>query len=55
MLALFLLKELLKTWRMAYCALDGKGWPAPVKRLVRAVYIDRFFNRQLKRELFPWV
>lgn len=55
LLSLLLLKELLKTWRMAYHALAGKGWPAPVKHLVRAIYIDPFFNRHLKREIFPWV
>ncbi len=54
LLSLHLLKELLKTWRMAYRALDGKHWPALFKKAVQRGYIDPFFKRQLATEILPW-
>ncbi len=55
LLAIFELKELLKTWRMAYHALDGKHWPSGCKRFVRRFYIDRFFLRELETGVSPWL
>jgi len=45
----FLLKEILKHWRIAYIALSLKHWPHVINRLVAVHYIDRFFERQLAK------
>ena len=46
-LEFYLVKEALKHWHTAHASLRLKTWPAPVKRLVAAAYIDRFYERQL--------
>lgn len=50
-LALFLIKELLKHWRTAYDSLGLKSWSRLAKRLTAVLYIDPFYCRQLAREL----
>ena len=47
LLEFYLVKEALKHWHTAHASLRLKTWPAPVKRLVAAAYIDRFYERQL--------
>lgn len=49
-LALFMLKELFKHWRMAHVVLKFKKWPGPVKRFLKATYIDPFYEDQLQCE-----
>jgi hypothetical protein len=45
LLAPMLLRETLKTWLMAYAALQRKPWAAPIKSLVKRHYIDRILGR----------
>lgn len=47
LLEFYLVKEVLKHWHTAHASLRLKTWPPVVKRLVAAVYIDRFYERQL--------
>ncbi len=54
LLSVLMLKELLKTWRMAYQALSGKPWPAAVKYMIRRFYIDPFFKRGLDAGVSSW-
>lgn len=50
-LNVYLLKELLKHWLTAYDALSLQHWDKPQRDLVRAVYIEPFYRRQLDRLL----
>jgi len=43
---LFILKELLKHWHSAHFALDCKRWPNIVKKIIRIIYIDRFYKAE---------
>lgn len=51
LLIIFLIKELLKHWLMAYKVLQIKKWPMPMKRILKFTYIDPFYKNQLYREL----
>jgi hypothetical protein len=51
LLIIFLIKELLKHWLMAYKVLQIKKWPMPMKRFLKFTYIDPFYKNQLSREL----
>ena len=51
LLALQMVKEVLKHWHTARESLRMKRWPAPVARAVRTVYVDPFYRRQLETEL----
>ncbi len=44
---IFILKELLKQWRMAYMALRQIWWPKPIKSFLKHTYIDPFYERQI--------
>jgi hypothetical protein len=48
---LYLLKEQLKSLRMAYHALRNKRWGTAVKGVFKSCYIEPFFHRSLSREL----
>lgn len=50
-LSLLIIKELLKHWRMAYIVTGLKSWPSPIKSLLKKVYIDPFYKRQINTEL----
>jgi hypothetical protein len=47
----FLVKEILKHWHTALETLETRTWPPVVKRWVRSVYIDAFYQQQLAAEL----
>jgi hypothetical protein len=51
LLRLYVVKEILKHWHTAHASLEAKAWRAPVSRLVRSAYIDRFYERLLAEEL----
>jgi len=44
---MFILKELLKHWRMAYVVLRQKRWPKSLKFFLKHTYIDPCYERQL--------
>jgi aminoglycoside phosphotransferase (APT) family kinase protein len=48
---LYLVKEILKHWHTALDVLSRKALGAAASALVRAVYINRFYTRQLDAEL----
>lgn len=50
LLAVLLVKELLKHWFTAHDSLKLKPWARAVKHAVAAAYIDPFYKRQLIRE-----
>jgi len=50
LLSLLTTKELFKHWYMAYVVLRLKPWPQGLKRIIKKVYIDRFYKNQLSIE-----
>jgi hypothetical protein len=48
-IAFFKIKELVHSWSAACLVLDRRDFPAPVKRLLQAGYIDPFYIRALDR------
>jgi len=53
-LGILILKELFKHWRMAHVSLEKKRWPRVNKILLKKLYVDRFYRRQLSVELSKW-
>jgi len=53
-LGILILKELFKHWRMAHVSLEKKRWPRGNKVLLKKLYVDRFYKRQLSLELSKW-
>ena len=51
LLSFFLIKEQLKHWHTAMDSLWRLPWSMPLKRLVAAIYVNPFYNRQLAVEL----
>ena len=51
LLSLFLIKEQLKHWHTAIDSLWRLPWAITIKRLVAAIYVNPFYNRQLDVEL----
>lgn len=48
---LVLLKEQLKHWHNAIDSLQRRPWPSLLKRLVKSVYVDLYFKRQILAQL----
>ena len=51
LLSIFLIKEQLKHWHTAMDSLCRLPWSMHLKRLVAAIYVNPFYNRQLAVEL----
>jgi hypothetical protein len=51
MLNLFIMKEILKHWKMAHMSLDKRNWGRTVKLFLKKIYIDRFYTKLLKNEI----
>jgi hypothetical protein len=50
-MTVFLIKELLKHWLMAYRAMGIKRWPRTLKAVLKGTYIDPFYRKQIAAEL----
>ena len=48
---LILLKEQLKHWHNAIDSLQRRPWPSLLKRVVKSVYVDLYFKRQILTQL----
>ena len=49
--SLFIIKEYLKHWVMAYNVITLKKWPAVMKRLVASTYLNPFYHGSIQKEL----
>ena len=50
-LNILILKEFFKQWKVIHSALSRRKWPFFIKYLVKKLYIDPFFKRQISKEL----
>ena len=50
-LSIFILKEILKQWKVLHEALDKRNWPSLLKFFFRKCYIDPFYKKQINKEL----
>jgi hypothetical protein len=50
-LSMYTVKELAKHWRAAYCTVARKPWPPSIKRTLLRTYVDRFYSREISRQL----
>jgi ubiquinone/menaquinone biosynthesis C-methylase UbiE len=48
-LDLFLLKEWLRQYALAYLSIEGKSYPTMLKKMIQKIYIDPFFQREIKK------
>lgn len=53
-LGILILKELFKHWRMAHVSLEKRRWPRVNKVLLKKLYVDRFYQRQLSVHFSKW-
>ena len=51
LLSFFLIKEQIKHWHTALDSLRLLPWATPVKRVVAATYVNRYYTNQLTKEL----
>lgn len=51
LLSFFLIKEQIKHWHTALDSLRLRTWPTPVKRVVAAIYVNRYYTNQVTKEL----
>lgn len=50
-LIVLIIKELFKHWVMAYEELQLKKWPIVLKQFLKSVYIDPFYESQIRKEV----
>jgi len=50
-LSLFIVKEILKHWKMAHISLDKRGWSKITTVFLKKIYIDPFYSKILNNEL----
>ena len=53
-LGILIVKEFLKHWRMAHVSLSRRRWPRTQEFLLKKLYLDPFYKRQLSVELSKW-
>jgi hypothetical protein len=53
-LGILIVKELFKHWRMAHVSLEKRRWPRFYKVLLKKVYVDPFFKKQVSIALSKW-
>lgn len=46
-----LLKEILKHWHVALLSLNDRNWPRIVSVITRHIYVDRFYQRQVRSQV----
>ena len=46
-----LLKEMLKHWHVALLSLNDRNWPRIVSVITRHIYVDRFYQRQVRSQV----
>ena len=51
LLDIFMLKEQLKHWHTALDSLNRLKWPSVIKALVKKVYVNPFYVRQVSSQL----
>ncbi|MDH5542741.1 MAG: hypothetical protein OEY64_07230 [Nitrospinota bacterium] len=47
LLRVFIIKELVKHWDMAYFALSLKSWPKPIKYILKNIYINGYYESEI--------
>ena len=51
LLNFLLLKEILKHWHVALLSLNDRSWPRAVSAITRYLYVDRFYQRQVRSQI----
>jgi len=53
LLNIFLVKEILKHWHTALDSLSYLSWSPRIKNIVQKIYVNPFYEKQLKKQLLP--